>query len=52
MLSPAIAAMKAGLAALAAGGSEAAGAVTIDEYRSTLGWGDYEDETRRLAGRG
>ena len=52
LLSPAIAAIKAGLAALAAGASEAAGAVTIDEYRATLGWGDYEDATRRLTGRG
>jgi 2-methylisocitrate lyase-like PEP mutase family enzyme len=52
LLSPVIAAMKAGLAALAAGASEAAGAVTIEEYRSTLGWGDYEDETRRMTSRG
>jgi len=51
LISPAIAAMKAGLAALAAGRSQAEGAVTVEEYRATLGWGDYEEETRRLTGR-
>lgn len=42
MLSPAAAGIKAGLAALAAGGSEAAGALPAKELRETLGYGDYD----------
>lgn len=42
MLSPAIAGMKAGLAALNAGQPEAAGALTPAEFRATLGYQDYE----------
>ncbi len=42
MLSPAMAGMKAGLAAIAAGGAEAAGALTSAEFRDTLGYGAYD----------
>ncbi len=42
MLSPAAAGMKAGLAALAAGKAEAAGALPPAELRTTLGYGDYD----------
>ncbi|MFN4089383.1 MAG: oxaloacetate decarboxylase [Alphaproteobacteria bacterium] len=42
MLSPAIAGMKAGLAALAAGEAEAASAMPTAELRSTLGYPDYD----------
>jgi 2-methylisocitrate lyase-like PEP mutase family enzyme len=47
-LSPAIAGMKAGLAALAAGGSEAAGALSPAEFRDTLGYGRYETQAKRF----
>ncbi|MCC7281305.1 MAG: isocitrate lyase/PEP mutase family protein [Acetobacteraceae bacterium] len=50
LLSPAIAGMKAGLAAIAAGGSEAASALAAGELRDTLGYGDYDKEARRFAG--
>jgi 2-methylisocitrate lyase-like PEP mutase family enzyme len=46
MLSPAIAGMKAGLAALAAGGSEAESALPPPELRETLGYQDYDDAAR------
>ncbi|BBK44642.1 carboxyvinyl-carboxyphosphonate phosphorylmutase [Allostella vacuolata] len=52
MLSPAIAGMKAGLAALAAGESAAAGALPAAELRSTLGYGDYDAEARRFIAAG
>ena len=42
MLSPAIAGMKAGLAALAAGGAEAKSALPPPELRATLGYADYD----------
>lgn len=48
MLSPAIAGMKAGLAALNAGQAEAAGALTPAEFRSTLGYQDYEAHAKQF----
>jgi 2-methylisocitrate lyase-like PEP mutase family enzyme len=42
MLSPAVAGMQAGLAALAAGESGAAGALPGAELRTVLGYGDYD----------
>ncbi len=42
MLSPALAGIKAGLAALAAGQSKAEGALSPAEFRKTLGYADYE----------
>jgi len=42
MLSPAIAGIKAGLAALAAGGAEATSALPPAEFRATLGYNDYD----------
>ena len=42
MLSPAVAGMKAGLAALAAGKAEAATALPPPELRATLGYADYD----------
>lgn len=42
MLSPAIAGMKAGLAALLAGGNESPMALPGAELRDTLGYGDYD----------
>lgn len=42
MLSPATAGMKAGLAALVAGGAEAASALPPPELRATLGYADYD----------
>jgi 2-methylisocitrate lyase-like PEP mutase family enzyme len=44
MLSPAIAGMKAGLATLASGGAETAGALPPAEFRETLGYGDYDTQ--------
>lgn len=46
MLSPAIAGMQAGLAAIRAGGSEAAGALPQAEFRSVLGYGDYDEKAK------
>ncbi|MGE0719261.1 MAG: oxaloacetate decarboxylase [Alphaproteobacteria bacterium] len=46
MLSPAIAGMKAGLAALAAGEAEAKGALPPAEFRTTLGYGDYDVQAK------
>ncbi|MDF1791241.1 MAG: isocitrate lyase/PEP mutase family protein [Thalassobaculaceae bacterium] len=46
MLSPAIAGMKAGLAALAAGEAETSGALSPAEFRDTLGYGDYDDQAK------
>ena len=48
MLSPAIAAMKAGLAALAAGEAEAPGALPSAELRQTLGYPDYDAQAKRF----
>jgi 2-methylisocitrate lyase-like PEP mutase family enzyme len=42
MLSPAVAGMKAGLAALVAGDAETSGALPPAELRSTLGYDDYD----------
>jgi len=50
MLSPAIAGMKAGLAAAAAGKSDAASALPGAELRATLGYDDYDREAKRLTG--
>jgi len=46
MLSPAIAGIKAGLAALKAGEVEAAGALPSEELRQTLGYDDYEEKAK------
>jgi 2-methylisocitrate lyase-like PEP mutase family enzyme len=46
MLSPAAAGMKAGLAALQAGLSEAASAMPSVELRDTLGYGDYDAKAK------
>jgi 2-methylisocitrate lyase-like PEP mutase family enzyme len=46
MLSPAVAGMKAGLAALAAGKAEAASALPPPELRATLGYGDYDTQAK------
>jgi len=53
MLSPAAAGMKAGLAALKAGESEAKGALPPPELRGILGYGDYDTTAKPfvLAGR-
>jgi 2-methylisocitrate lyase-like PEP mutase family enzyme len=48
MLSPAIAGMRAGLAALAAGAAEAGSALPAGELRRTLGYDAYEDQARRF----
>jgi 2-methylisocitrate lyase-like PEP mutase family enzyme len=48
MLSPAIAGMKAGLAALNDGKAEAAGALAPAEFRSTLGYQDYEAHAKQF----
>ena len=52
LLSPAIAGMKAGLAALAAGRAEAAGALSPGELRETLGYGDYDAKAKRFVPNG
>ena len=49
LLSPAMAAMKAGLAAIAAGGSEASGALKPAEFRDALGYGAYDTDAKRFA---
>ena len=49
-LSPAMAGIKAGLAAIAAGGSEAAGALPSAEFRTALGYADYDAQAKRFAG--
>ncbi|MFZ4410947.1 MAG: isocitrate lyase/PEP mutase family protein [Paracraurococcus sp.] len=46
MLSPAAAGMKAGLAALRAGASEATSALPPAELRSALGYGDYDEAAK------
>lgn len=48
LLSPAIAGMTAGLAALAAGEAEAKGALPPAELRTTLGYGDYDAAAKRF----
>jgi len=49
LLSPAIAGMKAGLAALAAGHAEAAQALPPAEMRDTLGYGEYDRQAQRFS---
>jgi 2-methylisocitrate lyase-like PEP mutase family enzyme len=46
LLSPAVAGLKAGLAALAAGKSEAGSALSPSELRETLGYAAYELQAR------
>jgi 2-methylisocitrate lyase-like PEP mutase family enzyme len=46
MLSPAIAGMQAGLAAIAAGHNEAAGALPTPTFRDILGYGDYDKRAK------
>jgi 2-methylisocitrate lyase-like PEP mutase family enzyme len=46
MLSPAVAGMKAGLAALTAGKAEAASALPAPELRATLGYADYDSQAK------
>lgn len=46
LLSPAAAGMKAGLAALKAGESEAKSALPPPELRATLGYGDYDSKAK------
>jgi len=48
MLSPAAAGMKAGLAALVAGGAEAQSALPPAELRATLGYGDYDAAAKQF----
>lgn len=48
LLSPAIAGMKAGLAAIASGEAEAASALLPAELRATLGYAEYDDQARRF----
>lgn len=48
LLSPAIAGMKAGLAAISAGGSEASSALPPRELRETLGYDEYDRQARRF----
>jgi 2-methylisocitrate lyase-like PEP mutase family enzyme len=48
LLSPAIAGMKAGLAALTAGASESASALPSAELRATLGYDDYDTQAKRF----
>ena len=48
MLSPAMAGMKAGLAALAAGEAAASSALSPAELRPTLGYSDYDAHARRF----
>lgn len=48
MLSPAVAGIKAGLAALAAGEAEAKSALPAAELRETLGYGDYDRQAKRF----
>jgi hypothetical protein len=46
MLSPAMAGMKAGLAALVAGEAAAASVLSAAELRSTLGYPDYDAQAK------
>ena len=48
MLSPAVAGMRAGLAALAAGGAAAESALEPADLRETLGYGDYDARASRF----
>lgn len=46
MLSPAVAGLQAGLAAILAGGAEASSAMTPAELRSTLGYAEYDAQAK------
>jgi 2-methylisocitrate lyase-like PEP mutase family enzyme len=46
MLSPSIAGVKSGLAAMSGGGAESAMALPAAELRATLGYGDYDKEAK------
>jgi 2-methylisocitrate lyase-like PEP mutase family enzyme len=48
MISPAMAGMQAGLAALVAGGAEAASALSPAEFRTTVGYDDYDTQGKRF----
>ena len=48
MLSPAMAGMQAGLSALKAGKAQAEGALTPAEFRSTLGYQDYDTHAKQF----
>ncbi len=48
LLSPAVAGMKAGVAALLAGEAEATSALPPPELRATLGYGDYDAQAKRF----
>jgi len=48
MLSPAVAGMKAGVAAIAAGQAEAASALPPPELRATLGYADYDAKAKNF----
>jgi 2-methylisocitrate lyase-like PEP mutase family enzyme len=52
MLSPAIAGIKAGLAALVAGEAEAASALAPAEFRTTLGYADYDAAAKKFIAQG
>ena len=52
MLSPALAGIKAGLAAIAAGASEASGALSSAEFRDTLGYAAYEAAAQKFIAKG
>jgi 2-methylisocitrate lyase-like PEP mutase family enzyme len=52
LLSPVAAAMKAGLAAMAGGQAEAATALSPAEFRSTLGYGEYDAQAQRFVAPG
>jgi 2-methylisocitrate lyase-like PEP mutase family enzyme len=52
MLSPAIAGIKAGLAALKAGEAESGAALSPADLRETLGYGAYEIEAKRFLAKG
>ncbi len=49
LLSPAVAGMKAGLAALVAGEAESANALPFAELRATLGYPDYDAQAKRFS---
>jgi 2-methylisocitrate lyase-like PEP mutase family enzyme len=48
LVSPAVAGIKAGLAALAAGASESSSALPPAELRATLGYADYDEQAKRF----
>ncbi len=52
MLSPSMAGMKAGLAALVAGEAEAKSAMTPADFRATLGYGDYDAHAKQFIVKG